>query len=149
MKRLLIASAAFALIGASSAMAQATTPASPAPSSDTSMQSAPATTTPAPGATTPSATPSAAATPDPAATAAASTPATSTAAAPTASSTMAMAGSTAPGQIVGDMSQQNPPPAKYPPCTSRKEDRCVVTAQLKHHMTMAKRKTAATTHTGA
>jgi len=102
--------------------------ATPDPAAAGTMPAAPSTTASAPSA------------PSDASTAPASAPATGT----------AMASNAAPGQVVGDMSQQNPAPAKYPACTSQKQDRCVVTAQLKHHVTMAKAKTAkTTTHTGA
>jgi hypothetical protein len=51
------------------------------------------------------------------------------------------------GGMVGDLAQSNPPPAKYPACTSRKQDRCMVMAQVKRHAVMAqtKRKVATTT----
>jgi hypothetical protein len=100
MRRLLIATAALALMGAGTAMAQ------PTPSA------APAATPPIPD--TPAAP---AATPD------------ATAQAPT----MPAAGTI----VVGDMSATNPPPAagSYPPCKHKGQDRCVVTAQLKHHAT--------------
>jgi hypothetical protein len=85
MRRLLIATAALALMGAGTAMAQ------PTPSA------APAATPPIPD-----------------------TPTTPT---------------TAGTTVVGDMSANNPPPAagSYPPCKHKGQDRCVVTAQVKHH----------------
>jgi hypothetical protein len=46
---------------------------------------------------------------------------------------MASNSTSAPGQIVGDMDQSNPPPSSYPPCTSKKQDRCTVMAQAKRH----------------
>jgi len=113
MKRLLIASAALALLGAGSAMAQVTPPASSIPAS-------PATTTATPPAPTADAS-QPAAMPD---------PATSQAAMPS-----APVGETAStqGAVVGDLAQANPPPAKYPPCTNKKQDRCIVMAQVKRH----------------
>ncbi len=144
MKRLLIATAAMALIGAGSAMAQVTPPATP------SMPATTSATPPADSATPQLASPSTptaaasqpATTPDPVASQAATpspspAPATETAsAAATPQSASAQGasaqGATATGPVVGDLAQANPPPAQYKPCTSRKQDRCIVMAQAKH-----------------
>jgi len=141
MKRLLIASAALALIGAGSAMAQVTPP-MPVPASPPATTPSPAdpaavapqasTTSPAPDASQPAAAPA------PAASEVAPTPA-SDATASTAPPAAATASAAAPGAIVGDLAQANPPPAKYPACTSKKQDRCVVMAQVKRHATAAAR----------
>jgi hypothetical protein len=122
MKRLLIATAALALVGAGAAVAQ------DAKTSPTGVGS-PASTAglaPPPITGTPQATPDA-----------------------TANPTMPTPGT---GTLVGDMAASNPPPAagSYPPCRRKGQDRCVVTAQLKHHMTTASlRHRTAKTHTGA
>jgi hypothetical protein len=115
MNRLLIATAALALIGAGTALAQDTQP------------------TPAQPAATPPIT---------------GTPEASTTTNPTGTPMP----TTATGQVVGDMAATNPPPAagSYPPCRRKGQDRCVVTAQLKHHMTTASMKRhKSRTRTGA
>ena len=136
MKRLLIASAALALIGAGSAMAQVTPPMPPTPATTSPPATTPAdpaavapqasSTSPAPDANQPAAAPA------PAASEVAPTPA-SDATASAAPPAAATASAAAPGAIVGDLAQANPPPAKYPACTSKKQDRCVVMAQVKRH----------------
>lgn len=135
MKRLLIASAALAMLGAGAAFAQQTTPApataAPVPAAATPPATAPTDpTTTTPVAPDPASTNGPATTPAPATSDTTAT--TDSAAAPaTPQSTATTMPPSPTGAVVGDMAQANPPPAagSYPVCTKKGQDRCVVASQ--------------------